>query len=166
MISSINNDMETKEVKIVVPPGYEVDKENSTFECIKFKKVKETKTWKDLTSVMGYYINTDSQIKPVGEVPADESAYIVFLTKKHAKSALAMAQISQLMPFYGGEITDEEWENTDMVKYILGRYCNETTTCTRAAYGMYSFLAFHTAEQRNEFLKYNERLVKDYFMID
>lgn len=30
--------METKEFKIQVPEGYEIDKENSTLECIKFKK--------------------------------------------------------------------------------------------------------------------------------
>lgn len=30
--------MKTKELKIQVPEGYEIDKENSTFECIKFKK--------------------------------------------------------------------------------------------------------------------------------
>lgn len=30
--------METKELKIQVPEGYEIDEENSTFECIKFKK--------------------------------------------------------------------------------------------------------------------------------
>lgn len=30
--------MNTKEIKITVPDGYEIDKENSTFECIKFKK--------------------------------------------------------------------------------------------------------------------------------
>lgn len=30
--------MEKKEIKITVPDGYEIDKENSTFECIKFKK--------------------------------------------------------------------------------------------------------------------------------
>lgn len=29
--------MRTKEIKINVPEGYEIDKENSTFECIKFK---------------------------------------------------------------------------------------------------------------------------------
>jgi hypothetical protein len=28
----------TKEIKITVPDGYEIDKANSTFECIKFKK--------------------------------------------------------------------------------------------------------------------------------
>ena len=30
--------MKIKELKIQVPEGYEIDKENSTFECIKFKK--------------------------------------------------------------------------------------------------------------------------------
>ena len=29
--------METKEIKINIPEGYEIDEENSTFECIKFK---------------------------------------------------------------------------------------------------------------------------------
>ena len=33
--------METKELKVVAPEGYEIDKENSTFECIKFKLIKE-----------------------------------------------------------------------------------------------------------------------------
>ncbi len=29
--------MDTKELKIQVPEGYEIDKESSTFECIKFR---------------------------------------------------------------------------------------------------------------------------------
>ena len=33
--------MEKKELKIQVPEGYEIDKENSTFECIKFKPIKK-----------------------------------------------------------------------------------------------------------------------------
>lgn len=34
--------MEAKEIKIQVPEGYEIDKKNSTFECIKFKPKKLT----------------------------------------------------------------------------------------------------------------------------
>lgn len=30
-----------KEIKIKVPEGYEIDKENSTFKCIKFKPIKK-----------------------------------------------------------------------------------------------------------------------------
>lgn len=37
--------METKELKIITPEGYEIDRENSTLECIKFKlKIKEEST--------------------------------------------------------------------------------------------------------------------------
>lgn len=42
------NNMETKEVKIQVPEGYEIDKENSTFDCIKFKPIKEVLTYEDV----------------------------------------------------------------------------------------------------------------------
>jgi hypothetical protein len=31
--------MDKKEIKIVPPEGYEIDKENSTLECIKFKPI-------------------------------------------------------------------------------------------------------------------------------
>ena len=93
----------------------------------------------------------------------------VFLTEKEAKSALAMAQISQLMPYYGGAITDAEWKDCCMRKFVI----------TRSEYGahfvesvfvgsvcLFHFLAFHTKEQRDSFYKNNEQLVKEYLMID
>lgn len=46
---------ETKEIKINIPEGYEIDKEHSTFECIKFKKkAKKINVWKDITYVTGF----------------------------------------------------------------------------------------------------------------
>lgn len=42
------NNMKTKEIKINVPKGYEIDKENSTFECVKFKPIKKELTYKDV----------------------------------------------------------------------------------------------------------------------
>ena len=38
--------METKELKIQAPEGYEIDRENSTFEYIKFKLIKKDITYK------------------------------------------------------------------------------------------------------------------------
>ena len=54
--------METKELKISVPQGYEIDKENSTFECIKFKKIEQR--WRDNedANIAGYYITSNSEI--------------------------------------------------------------------------------------------------------
>lgn len=78
---------------------------------------------------------------------------------------LAMAMISQLMPYYGGEITKEEWKNDNKYKYIITFYKERIITVDWIDNNYY-FLAFHTKEQRDEFLKYNEQLVKDYLMID
>ena len=76
---------------------------------------------------------------------------------------LAMAMISQLMPYYSGAITDEEWEDDSKIKYTIGRFKYKLMGLS---FNAYYFLAFHTKEQRDDFLKYNERLVKDYLMID
>ena len=77
---------------------------------------------------------------------------------------LAMAMISQLMPYYGGEITEEEWKNSKINKYYINLYAGDIEKGTWDS--TYTFLAFHTPEQRDNFLKYNEKLVKDYLMID
>lgn len=42
--------MEAKELKIQVPEGYEIDRENSTFECIKFKLIKKDITYKNVSN--------------------------------------------------------------------------------------------------------------------
>ena len=51
--------METKEFKIQVPEGYEIDRENSTFENIIFRKTerKLSKRWEDLPFVEGWFID-------------------------------------------------------------------------------------------------------------
>lgn len=53
-----------KEIKIEVPEGYEIDKENSTFEIIKFKeKSKLPMSWTELGDITGYYIDSTSSLK-------------------------------------------------------------------------------------------------------
>ena len=59
--------METKELKIQAPEGYEIDKKNSTFECIKFKPINKNITYKDVCANIfneqGYYINSWGVVK-------------------------------------------------------------------------------------------------------
>ena len=162
----INNYMETKELKITPPEGYEIDKENSTFDCIKFRPV--IKRWRDDTDkiVSGYYITDCAQIELMS-CANSEYNYNVFATKKQAKSALAMARISQIMvddPRFGGVVIDEEWVKHGITKWTIERCDNKIITTYR--HGTYTFLAFHTPKQRDLFLAENEDLVKDYLMID
>ena len=87
----------------------------------------------------------------------------LFLSESDAKASLAMAQISQLMPFYGGKITPKEWLDEKIAKFILQNVNNEITSET--FYVTFSYLAFHTREQMNDFLINNRQLVEDYLMI-
>ena len=63
--------METKEFRIQVPEGYEIDKENSTFECIKFKPLKKFITYNDVArSIMSknqYFIHGSGEIFPTSD---------------------------------------------------------------------------------------------------
>lgn len=156
-----------KEIKITPPEGYEIDKENSTFDCIKLKPV--VKRWRDETykEIKGFYIDSLSNVELSSTLYNNKNSYKLFATRKQAKSALAMARISQIMANderFGGVVTDEEWDSGESFQYIIDRYKNKITTDT--CYYTHTFLAFHTREQRDLFLKENEDLVKDYLMID
>lgn len=127
------------------------------------------RTYQDLidnnVQTKGFYINNASDIFHIRDITiTDDSCRNVATSEKIAKSMLSMAMISQLMLYYGGEITDEEWEDGTIPKHIISR----SNSCIKSdvVYLYYNFLAFHTAEQRDDFLKYNEQLVKDYLMID
>ena len=120
--------------------------------------------WEGLNEIKGFFIGLDSNIHGGFNFSPLNSNKNIFLTEKHAKSALAMAQISQLMPYYGSKITNKEWADYSVEKYVLVRNNNEIKS--GESYLGYEFLAFHTKEQRDAFLKNNEQLVKDYLMID
>lgn len=158
--------MKEKELKIIPPEGYEIDRENSTLECIKFKKKDETWRFNAKNILKGYYIDINSEITSTLYIKNAPCNHNIFATEKQAKSALAMAQISQIMandPRFGGVVTDEEWKNLKD-KFIIIKFNSQIcfNTCTTA----YHFLAFHTVEQRDLFLEENKDLVEDYLMID
>jgi len=153
--------METKDINL---EEYEIS-EQSGEEIILRKKQPKYPKWEELKTIKGYYIHgSTSSIEEYESYKPNCFDRNIFLTVKHAKSALAMAQISQLMPYYGGEITDEEWRDFNITKMVIMRKGN--AVAKEISFSMHEFLAFHTEEQRDEFLKNNEQLVKDYLMIE
>lgn len=152
--------MELKDINL---EDYEIS-EQSGEEIIILRKKKLTPKWEDLKRISGCYIADNCIIRPATNVTTNGENKNVFLTEKHAKSALAMAQISQLIPYYGGEITEQEWLDRSMFKYIIKR--DGCSIKLDIHHTIYKFIAFHTEEQRDEFLKNNEQLVKDYLMIE
>lgn len=162
-----------KKITINVPDDCEVQivRKEARFKKEVFNiEVKSViRTYQDLvnngeTIDRGYWIGEDSSINEVVSYTINQGQdRNIASSKKVVKSMLAMSMISMLMPHYGGAITDEEWKDGSKTKYTIGRFKH---TLEGLSFNTYYFLAFHTSEQRDNFLKYNERLVKDYLMID
>lgn len=126
------------------------------------------KRWRDneYKTISGYYTHTDSRITYSEDHSNTKENYNLFATEKQAKSALAMAHISQIMANdnrFGGIVTDEEWGNNVPSYYVILKVRNILVITTSYRY---EYLAFHTEEQANLFLEENEDLVKDYYMMD
>lgn len=153
------------EIKDINLEEYEISEQKDKEIIVLKKKKSKFPTWEGLGNISGVvFIGARSEFFEASGVPASNSSRNIFLTEKHAKSALAMAQISQLIPYYGGEITNDEWKDSSIRKYIIFRKGSVVGRCE--AYSNYELLAFHTQKQRDEFLKNNEQLVKDYLMIE
>ena len=89
----------------------------------------------------------------------------IFKTEKQAKSALAYAQLTQLMalPEYNGDWVPD-WSNDDEHKYIIRRY--ENGIGINCFIDTYCPISFKKAEIRNRFLENNFDLLKEYFEFD
>ena len=99
--------METKEIKIDIPKGYEIDKENSTFECIKFRPRKKYITYEDccekLFPNIGYYTTSHGEI--INDGLSDE--YITdpnnSPNRKQLERLLALNQLMNIAYYYNGK---------------------------------------------------------------
>lgn len=149
------------EIKINVPEGMEIDRENSTFECIKFKKKKKKpslpETWEE------FCINT--QIKD-GECYIDTLGFIrsrecdckrkfetdknTLPNKKTAEAMLALCQLIQLRDHYN-DGWEPDWKDAWESKYCI---VSDGQILRRDEYHTTSrVLAFKTAELSDQFLE-------------
>lgn len=87
---------------------------------------------------------------------------------------LATYQIQHLIELgYGGVVTEEEWEDDNVAKYAISTCIINDKMLNIKKVDIYSynsekyFIAFHTSEQREEFMSYSEnvKLVKQYYRL-
>ena len=145
------------EIKIVPPPGFVVDKENSTFECIKFKPKKLT--YEDIAkelfcSKSVYFIDKDGQICS-NIVPND---YLLdpnnACSEKQCEKLLALNRLINVAKYLNGDwkpVFDGNsykcWLCLYGVKIVICRDCNSTSN-----YGTPYFKSTKLAEQAIEIL--------------
>lgn len=100
--------METKEVKIQVPEGYEIDKENSTFEYIKFKPIKKNITYEEICEDLfknkrSFYISERGAVNNciASHTEMDKNNAT---NKKQLDKILALNQLLNIAEYYNAEV--------------------------------------------------------------
>lgn len=142
--------METKELKIQTPKGYEIDKENSTFECIRFKPIKKDITYKDVCNKL-FERNAGYSINPYGKI--DNFCLVSHRfdvnnasNKKQLERVLALNQLLNIAEYYNKMHPN----NTNPCVIV---YCKQTktynATFTDNIY-MYGIRAFFNSEMDAE----------------
>ena len=124
--------------------------------------------------IKGYFIDHDES--SIIFFDSEESQFIdddgissdcknIFKTEKQAKSALAYAQLTQLMalPEYNGDWVPD-WKNGTQLKHCIKMDSMNIVYATFST--AYSKLSFKTAEIRNRFMENNYDLLKEYFELD
>ena len=96
--------METKELKIEIPKGYEIDKENSTLECVIFKPIKKDITYKDVCNKL-FERNASYSINLYGKIGNFSLASHRFdvnnaSNKKQLERVLALNQLLNIAEYY------------------------------------------------------------------
>ena len=128
--------METKEFKIKVPKGYEIDTENSTFNCIKFKPIKKDITYEDVCNSIfetGYYINNRSEIIRINDfvddVRMDKNNAT---TGKQLERLLALNQLLNIAEYYNKNAT--EFNVRYHIYYNIVNRCYKVISCNSSSF--------------------------------
>lgn len=122
--------MENKEIKITVPEGYEIDKENSTFECIKFKKNKKL-TYEDVCDVLftdktAYYISAFGEIVRADSIDSNHACDANnAVSKKQLEQLLAINKLMNVAKHLNEKPLD--WDDISQNKYHV-YYRHDTRT--------------------------------------
>lgn len=105
------NNMKTKEIKINVPEGYDIDKENSTFECVKSKPIKKELTYEDvaeeLFSSSLFTLDTIGRICHVCSTGSKFDKYNA-TSKKQLERLFALNQLFNIAEYYNKKSPKEE----------------------------------------------------------
>ena len=159
--------METKEIKINCPEGFEVDKENSTFECIKFKPINKElpKSWEEFCEMYPRKANEAcfSYYGEIGNIDItagfkrnklwDKS---LLPSKELAEAMLALCQLIQLRDCYNGG-WKPDWTIIDGKYTIIILKNTPTLDCT---WSYNRILAFKTKKLRNKFFENFKDLIE------
>ena len=144
-----------KELKIIPPIGYEIDRQKSTFEKIVFKKIQENpKTWEEYCSLMKgktvYYTNCNTIT-----VSGFSDAHDKFVNKKRAEQFIALGKLLQLRDYWV--------KGYDTFSYIVWSDNCRNVFASHWVGAAHNPLTFPTKEMAEEFKDCFSDLIKQAF---
>jgi len=114
------------------------------------------KSWEDLETIKGYFVERWSKVEDVESTFCKETEKNIFATKEQAEASIAMAQLSQLIKVYNdGWVPD--W-NDDEFKYCI--YFIGNNIGKENLRNSRTFLSFKDEEIRNLFLENFKELIE------
>jgi len=156
-----------KEVKITPPEGYEVDKENSTFECIKFKPIEPQlpKTWEEFCETHPVkpgecYLGSGvySNITKINYKNVRRALPMTMLPSlEYAKAMLALCQLIQLRECYN-DGWKPDWTDANSYKFCLR--CSNNRVVKETLFVEQRVMAFKTINLRDKFLENFRELIE------
>lgn len=145
-----------KELKIIPPIGYEIDKQKSTFEKIIFKKIPENpKSWEEYCRLN--YLK-DSFTPVHGNCSAECShtgSYDEFHTKERAEQFIALGKLLQLRDYWVKDYSEFRYA-------VYGYRLEEIAICEWYKTAHYP-LTFPTKEMAEDFINCFSDLIKKAF---
>lgn len=144
--------METKEVKIECPEGFEIDKEKSTFEKIVFKKKEKKlpKTWNE-------YVNNFGKVQFVNCFRDNTISYNgVTLSGKYLEQLFTLFKLIKLRDCYN-DGWNPDWGSREY-KYVV--YSMKGKIICYESVDHQHVLAFKTNFLRDEFLENFKDLIE------
>lgn len=125
--------MEREELNIIAPDGYEIDKNNSTFECIKFCKKRNHITiehvWESINNVTYPFDGCASyrQVMKNGTAPKIKSHELSLNSNnKRFSKAVAYTVLSDIAEYYN-KGWEPDWKNSKEEKYRIAYYSSKET---------------------------------------
>lgn len=123
--------MDAKELRIQIPKGYEIDKENSTLECIKFKPIKKNITYENVCERLfkgSYYFTNERGGINLFTWWGNKFDVNNALTSKQLEKVLALNQLLNIAEYYNSRVKEIDDLYTISYNKFYDSYCVSTST--------------------------------------
>ena len=122
VIFKLINNMEIKNNQLIIdiPEGYEIDKENSTFECIKFKPIKKYLTYKEVAEKLNKdtcFFIAKGKIQSYAQYASYDNPGVAN-SYRQIEKILAINQLMNIAKYYNGD-WKPDWSNSKENKFCI-----------------------------------------------